>query len=296
MYLLSAGRSAVGKICTIVALVSLVATVFLTGCGGSSSSTSSSSSSSSTSGATGAAPKSLISSGEINYCSDLSYPPEEFLEGTTPTGAEVEFGEAVAERLGVTAHFNAVGFDGIIASLLAKKCDAILSSMAVTPDREKQVDFVKYEKVGQSIMVQTGNPEGIESFDYLAGKSVATQTGTALAAVLEEFNSKAGSGPKISIQLFGKDTDAVSALQSGRVDAYFSDAPPVAYYVNQDPSQFEEVGGVINEDPWGLAIRKGETELQSALTKAVGEVVESGQLLEYLKNWDLAEVSEPFVG
>jgi ABC-type amino acid transport substrate-binding protein len=60
--------------------------------------------------------------------------------------------------MGVEAQFKNVGFDGIIAALLAKKCDAIISGMTDTAERRKQVDFTDYLIVGMSLMVKKGNP------------------------------------------------------------------------------------------------------------------------------------------
>ena len=53
---------------------------------------------------------------------------------------------------------------------LGKKCDAIISGMNDTPERRKQVDFVDYLKVGQSLMVKKGNPKHITSLARLSGK------------------------------------------------------------------------------------------------------------------------------
>lgn len=272
------------------AVLVLALAILIAGCGGSGSETQSSQAAGTVSASTG-----LGEGGELNFCSDMNFPPEEFMEGTTPVGAEIELADAAAERIGLTAHFTQVGFDGIIAALLGHKCDAVISAMADTPERRKQVEFVDYEKVGEAILVPAGNPLGIKSLADLGGKTVAVQNGTADAETLEEFNART-SGPKISIQLFEKDTDAVSALQAGRVDAYFSDAPPVAYYARQDPSNFEVTGGAIKVVPWGIAIRRGETQLHTALRKAIDGLVKDGTLTGYLDKWDLTEVSEPMTG
>ena len=68
---------------------------------------------------------------------------------------------------------------------------------------------------------------------------------------------------------FPKDTDAANALKTGKVDAYFGDAPVVAYYIEQDPSSFAIGGTPVNPISIGIAIRKSDTELQAAVKKAV---------------------------
>ena len=67
--------------------------------------------------------------GTLTFCTDATYPPEEFFQGTKLVGSDIDIATDVAKRLGKTAKFQNTGFDGIIAALLAKKCDAIISGM-----------------------------------------------------------------------------------------------------------------------------------------------------------------------
>jgi polar amino acid transport system substrate-binding protein len=82
-----------------------------------------------------------IADGRLVFCSDLGYPPMESLQGSRPIGADIDIGLAIARSMQAKAEFRNVGFDGIIAALLAKQCDAILSGMTDTAERRKQVDF-----------------------------------------------------------------------------------------------------------------------------------------------------------
>src|SRR6188472_760254 len=113
------------------ALLTAALAVLVAGCGGGSNS--SGSNTASTTG--GAAPSSIKSAGKIVYCSDITYPPEEYYKGTTPAGSDIDIGTKVAQQMGVKAEFDNTGFDGIIAALESKKCDAIISGMSDTPER-----------------------------------------------------------------------------------------------------------------------------------------------------------------
>ena len=73
--------------------------------------------------------------------------------------------------MGVKAEFRNTTFDGIIAALNAKKCDAIISGMNDTAERRKAVDFVDYLKVGQSLLVPKGNPKHISGLAGLSGQA-----------------------------------------------------------------------------------------------------------------------------
>ncbi len=115
-------------------------------------------------------PPNVKSAGKIVYCTDATYPPEESFQGSKIVGSDIDIATGVAKLMGLKAEFKNTGFDGIIAALLSKNCDAIISGMNDTPERRKQVDFVDYLKVGQSIMVKKGNPDKISSLESLSGK------------------------------------------------------------------------------------------------------------------------------
>src|SRR5206468_1393793 len=151
--------------------------------------------------------------GRIVFCSDIAYPPEEFYQGTTPMGSDIDIGKDIARRMGVTARFDNTGFDAIIAALLAKKCDAIISGMNDNAERRKQVDFVDYISVGQSFLIQKGNPKHITNITSLSGKTASVEVGTTNKDFLDEQNKKLESQGKkpFKIVTFPKDSDAAAA-------------------------------------------------------------------------------------
>src|SRR5947207_523222 len=63
------------------------------------------------------APASVKSAGSLVFCSDISYPPEEFYKGSKPVGSDIDIGAEIAKRMGVKAQFDNTGFDGIIPAL-----------------------------------------------------------------------------------------------------------------------------------------------------------------------------------
>jgi polar amino acid transport system substrate-binding protein len=263
------------------------------GCGGSSNKSSESTTTTTAgNGASITAPASISSAGKLVFCSDITYPPEEsYKQGTTtPEGSDIDIGNYIADKMGVKARFDNTGFDGIIAALLAKKCDAVISGMNDTPERRKQVAFVDYLKVGQSFMVKKGNPENITGIDSLAGKSASVETGTTNKDFLDAQSKRLTSQGKKAIKVvtFPKDTDAANALRTGRVDAYFGDAPVVAYYIEKTPDAFSLGGTPVNPISIGIAINKSNTELQSAVTKAIDMIYSDGTIDTILTRWKLA--------
>jgi polar amino acid transport system substrate-binding protein len=236
-------------------------------------------------------PPSIKSAGKIVYCTDATYPPEESFQGSKIVGSDIDIATGVAKQMGVKAEFKNTGFDGIIAALLSKRCDSVISGMNDTPDRRKQVDFVDYLKVGQSIMVKKGNPDHISSLASLAGHTVSVESGTTnrdfLAMTSNQLTKK---GKKaISIKTFPKDTDAFAALKAGRVDAYFADAPPVAYYAKTDKTVVV-AGSPVNPFPIGIAIRKKDP-LRVATLKAINQLYANGSMKKILAKWGMSKAA-----
>lgn len=234
-------------------------------------------------------PPSIKSAGQIVWCSDMTYPPEESLQGSTPVGSDIDIAKAVSALMGVKASFKNTGFDGIIAALLGKRCDAIISGMTDNAQRRKQVDFTDYANVGMSLMVKAGNPEHITGLNSLSGKSVAAESGTTEKDVLTALNVtlKKQGKPTISIKIFPSDTNAAAALLTGKVDAYFADDPPVAYYVKKANGKFVVAASKIQSAPIGIATRKGDA-LSAAMKKAIDQLYANGTMATILKKWGMS--------
>jgi polar amino acid transport system substrate-binding protein len=234
-----------------------------------------------------APPANIAKAGKIVWCSDIEYPPFESYQDSKAVGADMDITTAVSAAMGVKAEFKNVVFDSIIAALLAKKCDAIVSAMNDTAERRKVVAFVDYLKVGQSLMVKKGNPKQISTLGSLGGKVVSVQSGTTMRQFLAATSARMVKQGKqgFTIKTFPKDTDAISALKAGRVDAYFADSPVVAYYALKDPS-LAIAGAPISPLPYGLAIRKNDP-LRGAVQKAVNQLYATGAMRRIVAKWGM---------
>jgi polar amino acid transport system substrate-binding protein len=232
---------------------------------------------------------------ELVFCSDIAYPPMESYEGSEAVGADIDIGDEIAARLGRTAVYSNIGFDGIVAALLGHQCEAIISSMNNTPERAEQVDFVDYLYVGQSLIVPKGNPLGLSTLETLCGHTAAAQVGTtnldALNVASEECVA-AGEEP-IDIVGFPSNTDAVLALKADRADAVETDSPVAAYYVAQDPETFELGEAVIDPILVGIAFNKDNTELRDQVQAVIDEMYVDGTMMEILEKWQLTDFALP---
>jgi polar amino acid transport system substrate-binding protein len=272
------------SILTVVALT-------LVGCG-------SSTGTSSSSPATIKAPTNLITAGTITFLSDTTYPPQESIDTASnkAVGFDVDIAKAIAAKMGLTATIQTQDFSTIIPALLAKKGDAIVSAMSITPDRQKQVAFVGYFSAGQSILVKSGNPLKIQGVTDLCGKKVAVQVTTTEQDTLTAANGSQCSSNKINIQTFPADSDAVQKLKLGAVDAAMDDSPVAAYYVKQDPASFATAGKPIAQAPEGIAVDPKNQELLKAMQQAMQAIFNDGSYQKILDQWNLKDGAIPASG
>ncbi len=244
----------------------------------------------------------------LQIATDATYEPNEFTDPSSGqiTGWDVDFGMALCKVMGVTCQFQNVSFDTIIAQLKAanSRYAFSLSSWSPTQDRENSgIDFISYYRAGESFIVKAQGGATVNGLADLCGKSVAVESGTTeetdawgymgqgvggAAQAGGKDNCKSAGKQPIKVLSFEKQTDANSALLSGRADAGFLDSPVAAYQVKQSNGQFKVSGQACSVAPYGLAMIKGGP-LEQALTDAIKYVIDNGFYKQVLNKWGVAD-------
>jgi polar amino acid transport system substrate-binding protein len=267
----------VKRLFPLVAAAALVSTLAACGGGGGSKNTT-------TTGSASGVPNPIV------FCVDTTYPPAESIVNGKAAGYDIDIANAVAKQLGSTAQIKTTGFSVIIGALKAKKCNAIISSMTITPERSKVIDFVPYVNVGAFLMVKKGNPDNISTLASLSGKSAAVESATTELAGLQAENKKlqAAGKPPITIKSYPADTSAAQAILHGHVSAYFADAPPVLYYIRTTHGQFQTAGQQVETAPEGIGVRKGDPLLRQ-IKNAVQALYLNGKMKTILAKWQASQ-------
>jgi polar amino acid transport system substrate-binding protein len=244
--------------------------------------------------ATVPAPESIKSAGKLTTCMDVSFPPMEFYEGADikqPVGFDVDLMSAVAATMGVEADFTPTAFDGLLPSLSSSRCDVVASGLFVTPERTETFPAVPYLRSSRVLLVEKGNPAGIESPDDLAGKTVVTQSGTEYAKSLRRQNAElvAAGKPEMRLQTYPKASDALQQVVVGRADAVLTQDTEAAYRISTQPDSFEIAYRYPASDVFGAFYRSEDKQLGKALETALGKLVEEGALAELAAKYKLPE-------
>jgi polar amino acid transport system substrate-binding protein len=243
----------------------------------------------------------LVISGKLSVCSDIPYPPLEYLDDQgNPIGSDMEIAKGIADRLGLELNVVNTVFDYIIPAVTGGKCDIIISDQNITEDRVASVDMLPYFQAGQAFAVAKGNPQGINTELDVCGKKVGAETSTTEIQYLEgtDLYKKSGGLKKKCTDAgmaapnavpFEKDPDAFLALAAGQVDTYFADLPVVAFYVQQQPDQFEQAPiEPLSPIKAGISFPKGATDVEDAVKTALIAMMNDGSYLEILQKYDVA--------
>src|SRR5258707_1598950 len=197
--------------------------------------------------------------GPIQIATDATYAPNEFVDPNTGaiSGWDIDLGNAICKVMGLVCTFNNVTFDDIIAQLKASTPSEVaggdkprysfsISSWSPTQAREDSgIDFFTYYKAVEAWMCKFGGPRINTSAD-MCGHSVAVESGTTEESdawgymgqsvggtPISGDKDNCPSGNDINVLSFGTQTDANSALLSGRPDSCWLDQPAADYQVQQ---------------------------------------------------------------
>jgi ABC-type amino acid transport substrate-binding protein len=167
-----------------------------------------------------------------------------------------------------------------IPLLTSNAVDLIAGTMTATRTRRESVDFsITFFVTGAQFLVKKGSPiKGIRDID---GKRIAAQQGSTNARIIRER------APKAILREFPDQPAAFQALVQGQVDAYTNDGIQLAGLKHKapNPADWEIVGDFYSYEPYGMAMRKNETDFRNVVDFALMEGIESGKFFEIYERW-----------
>jgi ABC-type amino acid transport substrate-binding protein len=167
-----------------------------------------------------------------------------------------------------------------IPLLTSNAVDLIAGTMTDTPQRRESVDFsLTFFYTGAQLMVKKGSP--IKSVNDLAGKRVAAQQGSTNAKILREKY------PQAQLREFPDQPAAFQALVQGQVDTYTNDGIQLYGLKAKapNPNDWDVVGDFYSEEPYGMAMRKGDAKFKQVVDAALKTGFESGKYFEIYEKW-----------
>jgi ABC-type amino acid transport substrate-binding protein len=167
-----------------------------------------------------------------------------------------------------------------IPLLSSNAVDLIAGTMTDTPERRQSVDFsITFFLTGAQLLVKKGSP--IHGIQDIGGKRVAAQQGSTNAKIIREKM------PTAQLREFPDQPGAFQALMQGQVDAYTNDGIQLAGLRAKapNPADLEIVGDFFSDEPYGMAMRKGETDFKAGVDAGLKGLIRSGKYFELYDKW-----------
>lgn len=221
-------------------------------------------------GATPASGVATIEAGVFTCSMSGEYRPFNYFDDSAKlVGFDVDMCVAIAEELGLEADPVTAPFNSLIAGLQANRADAIIGSLAVTEEREKQVLFSEsYYETGASLFVQKDSPTtSIEDLDNAV-------IGVTLGTTFEEYAR--GLKNVKEVKTYQADADALNDLQTGRIDGVITQGFLGNYLAKNAGLDVKEVGDVLIPDVAAIAVHKDNPALRDAINDALITLREDG--------------------
>ncbi|WP_370624721.1 amino acid ABC transporter substrate-binding protein [Polynucleobacter sp. 80A-SIGWE] len=155
--------------------------------------------------------------------------------------------------------------------------------------RAKDVGFANTLYV-EEVRIAVKANSGITSISQLAGKKVATTTGTTSVQLLRKHEKANGVNFE---EVFGKDhADSFLLLESGRADAFVMDGSILAGNIanSKNPKDYKIVGEVLATEPIAIMVPKNDPEFKAAVNAAIAKIVANGKMPGLWNKWFLAPI------
>ena len=208
----------------------------------------------------------------VRIATEGAYAPWNFLDDSgKPAGYEIDLGNAICQKAGLTCEWITNDWDSIIPNLLAGNYDLIMAGMSITDERRETIDFSdNYFPPDPSKFVAAAGA-GIDIAN-LEGKRIGVQGGTIQAAYAEQ-----NLGATNTVVSFSTADQAMADLAAGNLDTIIADGAYLDPVVAASSGAIEFVGeDVLIGDGIGAGIRKDEPELKAQLDDALAALKADG--------------------
>lgn len=212
------------------------------------------------------------------------YAPFEYMDSATGQyeGFDMDLVRELGKREGYKIEIVSMTLDGLIPALMADNIDVAVSALTITPERSEKVDFTKpYINAGLTVMTTRDNAPKIKSLKDLEGKCLCAEIGSSGALFMKRI-------PGTTIRTFNSAADAFLELNKNGCYAMLNDGPVNKYFLRQDAAKsmnLVALDGVVSDDQYGFAVKKGNAELLKKLDDALDAMKKDGTYDRIYDKW-----------
>ncbi len=207
-----------------------------------------------------------------------------------PIGFDVELAERFAAHLGRKIRFADMEFGSLIPAVATNKVDMVVSTLMITPERQKQIDFSDpYYQLGTSVFALRKNivPHSSGGTDTgrrpplvdLEDKRIAVLLGSAI----ESFAIKAW--PRAAILQYKSSSEMVLAVKTGKVDVVLYDTEPLKEILRSDHQLAQLDAPGLPSFPLGIGFNLQNSQLRDRFNAFLGQIKSDGIYRDMVERW-----------
>lgn len=202
------------------------------------------------------------------------YPPFSYYDKNGElAGFDVDVSREIAKLMGRDLQIITTEWDGILAGLLAGKYDAIIGSMAITPERAEKVNFSNaYYQSGAQLFIHRDNPDQIYGIDECSGKKIAAVLGETFQHYLEKNH------PSVDVVTLKSSVEIFELLDQQRISGFVSDRLVGSWQIKKSGRHFVPVGDLLYSETMAIPVRNEDVELHKKINLALAKMREEKTL------------------
>lgn len=212
---------------------------------------------------------------QLILVTEAGFAPYEYYENGKVVGVDIDIANEIANYIGKELVVKDIAFDSIINELNSGKADFAAAGMSITPERLQEVDFsIEYITSNQVVMVRKDSNITMNEID---GKKIAVQLGN----VADSYATKNYKNSKIVRQK--KYLTMVEDLKASKVDLIIMDNLPAQEIIKANDG-LKLLPGYLFSDSYGIAVKKGNTDLLNSINTVLEKLQNEGKIEEYIIN------------
>ncbi|WP_175868767.1 transporter substrate-binding domain-containing protein [Bartonella gabonensis] len=221
----------------------------------------------------------------LKIASDASYPPFSYIDSNNELqGFDIDISYALCKKMNVECTIVTQDFEGMIPGLLAKKYDAIVSSLSPTKERLQKIDFTDpYYNTALAVIVSKNSEIKEISPQAFRGKNLGVQSNTTQAAYAEDHYASEG----VNIKLYPTAIEVNRDLLSHRLDIIIFDKLKALNWLENEGKDCCLLLGTLEEAkfPVAIAIRQNNNDLKDKFNEAIKEIRADGTYDKIIKKY-----------
>ncbi|WP_375608544.1 MULTISPECIES: transporter substrate-binding domain-containing protein [unclassified Bartonella] len=221
----------------------------------------------------------------LKIASDASYPPFSYIDSNNKLqGFDIDIAYALCKKMNIECTIVVQDFEGMIPGLIAKKYDAIISSLSPTKERLQKIDFTDpYYNTVLAVIVSKNSGIKEISTQSFKGKNLGVQSNTTQASYSEDHYASG----EVNIKLYPTAIEVTRDLLSHRLDIIIFDKLKALNWLENEGKDCCELLGTLEETkfPIAIALRQNNTDLKNKFNKAIEEIRADGTYDEIMRKY-----------